>query len=399
MQTRQLLHLALAVAAIAGCSPDEAVTGPETPSPPSDLHARAFELTIDVATGRVSVGSPPAVAQASTAPGGLSLSLLGSDIVELHASDCTFTSIPKNTKQKRCSLELAVANRLRFADLVTPTSSFPKPPQGVDGLLVYPLTYAGLSTSGGVPATPNALWDEAPANFYNDFAGACSTTITSDCSRWERYPAPLAAGETSAPRTVGFDVDKTAQKVSAYILVAADVRDAAPRSMALTPVAAGCGTARGTMLGTSSTGPLLVDYGPGGGSDGVCTFELPAFLQEKSVVSATLTVHQVSMEQIMVDAQGSVVVGSVSFEVPMSTNVFDFITMLKPNLGTVTNTAEPGPRRVDVLDAVLLDLAEGRTRSQYRLTFNGPGFAGLTEFAGLTGADTDPSLVVTYRDR
>ena len=257
MPTRHLLHpsyvragLALLLAAGAACSPDAPPTGPEILAPPADLAARAFELTIEVASGRVSVSAPVQSSQARA--NGPSFSLLGRDAITLHAGDCTFTTIPNNLKQKRCSLQLAIENRLRFSDLVTPTS-FPRPPQGVTGLLVFPFTSGGLSTTGGVTAVPNTSWDEAPANFFNDFASCSGTGKTSDCYRWERYPSPLAGGETSAARTVGFDVDKAAQSVSVYILVAADVRDAEPKSLALTPVAAGCGTAGG-----SPGGPYVV---------------------------------------------------------------------------------------------------------------------------------------------
>ena len=82
---------------------------------------------------------------------------------------------------------------------MTPTT-FPKPPQG-EGLLVFPYTAAALGVPGG-GAVPNALWDEAPINFFNDFGG-CAGGKTSDCYRWERYSSPLAAGETSAARTSG----------------------------------------------------------------------------------------------------------------------------------------------------------------------------------------------------
>ena len=406
MPTRHLLHpsyvragLALLLAAGAACSPDAPPTGPEILAPPADLAARAFELTIEVASGRVSVSAPVQSSQARA--NGPSFSLLGRDAITLHAGDCTFTTIPNNLKQKRCSLQLAIENRLRFSDLVTPTS-FPRPPQGVTGLLVFPFTSGGLSTTGGVTAVPNTSWDEAPANFFNDFASCSGTGKTSDCYRWERYPSPLAGGETSAARTVGFDVDKAAQSVSIYILVAADVRDAEPKSLALTPVAAGCGTAGGSPGGaTVSLGAMRPGRSTSSDRVGLCTFELPDLLKDKSVVSATLTLEQVSMTDAFAQAGGRIRAQSAVFPVPMPDNVFanNNTTILNDSLATLSDSPEAGPRSVDVLGAVMADLAAGRTLTQYRLDSRPTGLVGDTEFAGVTGDETDPRLIVTYRER
>ena len=66
MQTRKIVHtswaqlgivLALTAGGIAGCAPSEPA-GPEAPAAPADLAARAFQLTIDVATGKVAVRGP-----------------------------------------------------------------------------------------------------------------------------------------------------------------------------------------------------------------------------------------------------------------------------------------------------------------------------------------------------
>ena len=257
MQARHLLSLALALVAGAGCSPDSQPTEPAVPAAPVDMSG-AFQLTIDVASGRVTVTPPRSPAAAMRpGPGALASSVLGSEAIALHAGNCSFSSIAGNSRQKRCTMQVAIENRLELVDLVTPTT-FPKPPQG-EGLLVFPYTAAALGVPGG-GAVPNALWDEAPINFFNDFGG-CAGGKTGDCYRWERYSSPLAAGETSAARSVGFDVDKAAQSVSIYILVAADVRDAAPKTVSLTPVEAGCGTA-----GSNSNGEFAVP----GTISGIC---------------------------------------------------------------------------------------------------------------------------------
>jgi hypothetical protein len=393
MQARHLLSLALALIAGAGCSPDSQPTEPAVPAAPVDMSG-AFQLTIDVATGRVTVTPPRSPAAAMRpGPGALASSVLGSEAIALHAGNCSFSSIAGNSRQKRCTMQVAIENRLELVDLVTPTT-FPKPPQG-EGLLVFPYTAAALGVPGG-GAVPNALWDEAPINFFNDFGG-CAGGKTSDCYRWERYSSPLAAGETSAARTVGFDVDKAAQSVSIYILVAADVRDAAPKTVSLTPVEDGCGLAGSNIAGIFATpGPIRVGQGASFTHHGVCTFELPALLEDRTIVSATLTLQQ-SVVEVEFEAGGHVIAQSVVFPVPMPDNVTDQTTVILSDLGTLTDSPELGPRSIDVLAALVGDIAAGRTLSQYRFNFMPTTLEGAVRFAGVTGGDDDPELIVTYR--
>ena len=396
MRMRTLLHLALALIAGAACSPDSQPTEPQVPAAPADI-ANAFQLTIDVATGRVTVTAPrSSAAVMRPGPGDLAHSLIGSDAIALHAGNCTFSTVAGNSKLKRCTLGLALENQLKLTDLVTPTS-FPKPPQG-EGLLVFPYTAAALGVPGS-GAVPNGLWDEAPINFFNDFAG-CSGGKTSDCYRWERYPSPLASGETSAARIVGFDVDKAAQSVSVYILVAADVRDAAPKSVSLSPVAAGCGTIGGSPAGaTAETGPINPGRGLQSFRHGVCTFALPDLLKGKTIVSATLTLQQVSMDDQFEEAGGRVIAQSVVFEVPMPDDVVSNLTILNKDLGALTESPEAGPRSLAVLAAVVADLEAGRSRTQYLFVSDPVTAIGTTSFAGVAGGQNDPKLVVLYHDR
>ncbi|MGH7581103.1 MAG: hypothetical protein ACREM9_13065, partial [Gemmatimonadales bacterium] len=131
---------ALGLAAAMACSPDSPATGPEFPTAPPDLAESAYELRIDVASGRITVTAPPALVRVVPATGStMANSLLGRDAVRLHPTDCSFSVIPNNSKQKRCTLNLAIENLLQFTDLVTPTT-FPRPPQGTTGLLVFPYT-------------------------------------------------------------------------------------------------------------------------------------------------------------------------------------------------------------------------------------------------------------------
>ena len=80
MQARHLLSLALALIAGAGCSPDSQPTEPGSPAAQVDMSG-AFQLTIDVATGRVTV-SPPrsSAAVMRPGPGSLANSVVGSEV-------------------------------------------------------------------------------------------------------------------------------------------------------------------------------------------------------------------------------------------------------------------------------------------------------------------------------
>jgi hypothetical protein len=191
-------------------------------------------------------------------------------------------------------------------------------------------------------------------------------------------------------------VDKAAQSVSVYILVAADVRDAAPHSLILTPVSAGCGTL--VISGGSdqwTEGPLQPGQGFTSSLLGLCTFQLPALLKDKNIVSATLTFHLVSVSDAFAQANGKVTARLVSYDVPPEDGGFNNVASLR-DLGTLSESPEPGPRSIDVLIPILTQLAEGSTRTQYQLESNADGFA---TFAGVTGSDTDPALTVLYRDR
>jgi hypothetical protein len=198
----------LVAIAVLGCV--DVPAGPNTVVTRTDFQRSAFVLTLDPATGAVQVGAPPAKRSATT---GVSYSLLSSEVVQLHAGNCTWTQISRRIR--RCTIELRVENRMPDHDLVTPTT-FPSP-SGLTGVLVLP--YAVSATPVGT-ATPSSDWDNGPINFFNDVCSAKSN----DCIRSESFSSPLYSTETSDVRTVGFDVDADAQSVTAYILVGADLR-------------------------------------------------------------------------------------------------------------------------------------------------------------------------------
>jgi hypothetical protein len=198
--------------------------------PPADLARHAFRLTIDVRSGVIEVAAPEAnravPPSASTHP---SFSLIGHDGVRVTARPCTFSPVPGNPRRKRCTLLLEIENLLNATDLVTPTE-FPRPLGSVTGVLAFPLT---ATARGGTDPTvlPSPDWDMAPANFFNDF-DTCSSGGKSDCYRYEAYGSPLYAGDSEV-RVVGFDVPVTATSVTAYVAVAADLRDNPVRTFRL----------------------------------------------------------------------------------------------------------------------------------------------------------------------
>jgi hypothetical protein len=381
-----VLPLALAAA----CSSEPAAPDPGT-TQPADVPGQAFLLTIDVPTGRVTVRSPERSAAAKA--GGPSFSLLGSDAIKLHAGNCTFASIPNNSKLKSCSMTLAIENQLSSTDLLAPTS-FPRPPAGVSGILVFPYTAAGLGVPGGA-AVPNALWDGAPANFFNDFS-SCSTGKTSDCYRWESFPSPLNAGLTSEARTVGFNVDKNASTVAAYIVVAADLRDNPIQTLTILPEPENCSYHEIADFDIRINPDSLrlsniVNF------RSACSFLLRDVPAGVDILSAELRLFQIeasgpieNLEQVFVDHMDWGVMDDFdAFNIPA----------LTANIGTLPITLGPAFRTLDVLPEVNADLTAARTRFQVRLRVTqsvGAG-AGL-RYAG-PSSDAPPQVTITYRQR
>ena len=126
--------------------------------------------------------------------------------------------------------------------------------------------------------------------------------------------------------------------------MAADVRDAAPKTVSLTPVEDGCGLAGSNIAGIFATpGPIRVGQGASFTHHGVCTFELPALLEDRTIVSATLTLQQ-SMVEVEFEAGGHVIAQSVVFPVPMPDDVTDQTTVILSDLGTLADGPELGPQ-------------------------------------------------------
>ena len=390
--TTRRIACVLTLALAAACSSEP--TSPDSrPTEPADLSKNAFLLTIDVATGRVTVGQPRQASQGSARSAiRPSLSLLGSDAIRLHAGSCTFSSIPNNSKLKSCSMTLSIENQLASTDLVAPTS-FPRPPAGVSGILVFPYTAAGLGIPGG-SAVPNALWDGAPANFFNDFSG-CASGKTSDCYRWESYASPLNAGQTSATRTVGFDVDKNASTVAAYIVVAADLRDNPIQTLTIRPEPENCSyhESGDPILRLN---PEILRVGGIVRFRSVCSFSLQGVPAGMDILSADFRVFQIEGDPGTA-GDPQVIVDHVDYGT-LETGDFTpyFETALDESIGTLPIADGPAFETLDVAPEVNADLAASRARFQLRLRTSEVIGGGYAHYAG-PGSDTPPQLTITYR--
>jgi hypothetical protein len=127
----------------------------------------------------------------------------------------------------RIRFDLALTNRLQHSALVTPT--FPAPPAGGNGVLLFPFRTIALGANGqpvaGVELRARASvdWNGAPHSFFN--SASCGILLGDDCFRWESYGTPIAPSSTTPARTVGFDTDAEVRQIEVFALVAADIRE------------------------------------------------------------------------------------------------------------------------------------------------------------------------------
>jgi len=242
---------------LAACAVQEKAAGPVLPPAPPDnpqLVQAAFIFHVNTTTGRVDISAPQATvngfnsAPARSGLGGPSFSLIAGDAINLTASNFFASAVGQFTPGKiRVRFDLNVTNELSSVQLITPT--FPPPPPGVSGILIFPFATHVTVTSGGVSVggsgdsliielpnrgevAPSTDWDGdgtpgsgAPFNFFNDTGCPAGSN---DCYRWEAFAQPLAAGATTAARSVGFDIDPTVANFSAKIIVAADLQNSGP---------------------------------------------------------------------------------------------------------------------------------------------------------------------------
>lgn len=246
-----LLGAATLLAAVAceqGSTPTEApvdiVARPGGSNPA--IGSVAFVVDVNTATGEIRVAAPGSSLSsgvtANRIPNGTgapSASLLAGDAVELVTTNLTQRPIGDSSKgQREVQFDVAIRNRLNGVRLVT--STFPQPPAGVQGLILFPFSSVATVDQGGVSTTgdgttvvvelpgdsgqvaPSAEWDGAAFNFFNDQGCPASGN---DCYRYEAYPQPLDPRQSTAAQTVGFVVDANVRSFRARLIVAADLQN------------------------------------------------------------------------------------------------------------------------------------------------------------------------------
>ena len=250
----------LAALTFAACGTTEKATGPNLPPPPPDnpqltkasfifhVNSRTGTIKIEAPSGMVNPGPSSAIDPGTgrgKGPGGPQMSLIAGDAISLTASNFFASTVGQFTAGKiRVRFDLSITNNLSQVELLTPT--FPAPPPGVTGVLIFPFATHVTTTTGGVsvggsgdsvivelPNTgqvaPSTDWDGdgspgagSPFNFFND---AGCPAGSNDCYRYEAFAAPIASGATTLSRTIGFDIDPTVSNFSAKIIVAANLHN------------------------------------------------------------------------------------------------------------------------------------------------------------------------------
>lgn len=232
-------HLASLLAAIllVGCTAEPKL-GPVTPPPPpveGGFARAAFLAEVNLRSGRIDITAPGlTVTQALRSGDDPSWSLVGGDAVELVSSNFIASSVGAFTPGKiRVTFDVAITSRLDNVRLRAPTS-FPEPPPGTSGPLLFPYDIAVAVTSGGTSTggqgndvvvvqpslglvAPSGDWNGEPWSFFND--AACPGD---DCFRFEEYPAIEPRGASMVQR-VGFDLDPTVGQFTARLILAADL--------------------------------------------------------------------------------------------------------------------------------------------------------------------------------
>lgn len=276
---------AAAALLLSACAGSDAPTRPApvipgNPQGPSNVRAAAFIVDVNLRTQKVSITPaaqgvagrnlvPSFSRQAEVGSATPGFSILAGDVVQLTASNYQASTVGQfQPGRVRVRFDINITNRLSGVQLITPT--FPTPPAGTNGILLFPFEAVTTVTSGGVsvggdgteviveqPSSgavePSVDWDAAPYNFFND---AACTAGSNDCYRFETFNQPLASGGTSEARTVGFDIDPTVGSFRARLIVAADLQNSGP-----TPTGTVAGSVTSPQIGAIAGATVTVQTG------------------------------------------------------------------------------------------------------------------------------------------
>ncbi|MBK8250992.1 MAG: hypothetical protein IPK85_26885 [Gemmatimonadetes bacterium] len=213
-------HLLLLTSLVACRS---AVTAEVTPPPPLPPAIARLALVHDVSL----VGAP--------APSLAFHSLLGQDALAVEVRDLRRSMVGAvRPGWVRVTASVRIHNRLTRTRLVTPT--FPTAPDGGGGIYLFAARVEALATPGGITVTsPNELriavpgsgtvspsvdWDGLPFDYWR--STPCLPPGPT-CARFKRFAAPVAAGDATEWRTIGFDAEPTVRDVRLHLVLAADL--------------------------------------------------------------------------------------------------------------------------------------------------------------------------------
>src|SRR5262245_50467876 len=322
-RTATLATTAVMLAA-AACSHDSGVgTQPQLPgTPPIPPQYRGAAFIMDVSTLNKSVritgpatgiaGPSSNLLNFSKTPGDVGKpneSLLGADVIDMTATNFVAGTLGAVQPNKiLITFDLTINNRLPGIQLITPT--FPTPPAGVTGVLLFPFEIAVVTTSGGVSTngnevivqsprygavTPSTDWAGAEFNFFND---AGCTATSNDCFRYENFGtiAPLGA---SLVGHVGFLIDPTVGDFRVRMIAAADLQatttpapgtiSGAVTSPQIGAITGATVNASGGFTGTTGAGGAYSIANVATGSRTVTVANLPAGCTTPAAQTVTVT--------------------------------------------------------------------------------------------------------------
>lgn len=165
----------------------------------------------------------------------------------------------------------------------------------------------------------------------------------------------------------------------------------------------------GTVSNTGYVTPQALGVGdrtPPGSQEitfrGFLTFDLAALPPGATVLSATLTIHQIYVFGTPYTTLGALLVDQVVFGTVLEAGAYGRSFPTSQGI-PLSFDATLGPKVVDATMQVQADLAAGRTLSQWRVRFvlegDGNTLADQADLGapGNSAAPTHPTLVVTYR--
>ena len=216
---------------------------------PAGVRDAAFIADVSRLKNTVRIAAPRrsvTTARLSAADSEPLASLLGGDVIDLVATNYQASALGAVVPNKiLVTFDLQVVNKLNQLGLRLPT--WPTPPLGAAGPLLFPFEIGVTATSGGVTVNGgnevivtnpqggavvvSTDWDGngtpgsgGPHDFFND---APCQGLANDCFRYEEY-GPIGPLGSSSARRVGFLVDPTVGDFRVKMILAADLGASGP---------------------------------------------------------------------------------------------------------------------------------------------------------------------------